>query len=165
MEAAGHAEMGMNQHILRDYDSARAAYGRALDINPNDPDILADFGHFLISDGAPEQAVEPLRMAIRLRPEHSGMYRYYLACAFYVLHDDETVMCLLSPVEDNQEGHRVMAASYARMGLPEQAARHADLAMKAHPDFTLNHWRTVLPHRDPHIRERLIEDMARGGLP
>lgn len=164
MEASGHAELGMNRHFQRDYDPALAAYRRALDINPNDPDILADFGHFLISDGVPEQAVELLGMALHLRPDRAEMYRYYLACAFYILGDDETVLSLLSQVSDNKEGHRILAMSYARLGMSEHSAHHADLAMKAHPNFSLAHWQTILPHRDPDLRERIIEGMARGGF-
>lgn len=164
LEAWGHAEIGMNGHIQRNYEKAHAAYRRALDINPNDPDILADFSHFLISDGEAEQAIELLGMAIHLRPDRAAMYRYYLACAFNILGEDEMVVSLLSKSGDNHEGHRLLAASYARLGMPDQSAHHAELAMKAHPNFSLAHWRTVLPHRDPAIRARIIEGLERAGL-
>ena len=165
MEATGHAELGMNRHYLREYDAAFAAYHRALDINPNDPDVLADFGDLLISDGTPELAIEPLTMAIHLRPARAGMYRYYLAGAFDALGDDESVISLLSGNDDDiLEGHRVLAASHARLGMAERAAFHADMAMKAHPDFSLARWRTILPHRDSDVRELLIEGMERAGL-
>lgn len=164
MEASGYAELGMVRHFQRDYDPALAAYRRALDINPNDPDILADFSDLLISDGSPEQAIEPLVMAIHLRPDRAGMYRYYLAGAFDALKDDETVVSLLSMKGGNQERHRILATSYARLGIYDKAAFHADMALKAHPDFSLAHWRTVLPHRDQDTRERIIEGMERAGL-
>ncbi|MGI9492830.1 MAG: tetratricopeptide repeat protein [Geminicoccaceae bacterium] len=164
MEATGHAELGMNRHYLREYEAAFAAYHRALDINPNDPDVLADFSDLLISDGTPELAIEPLALAIHLRPERAGMYRYYLAGAFDALGDHESVISLLSIRSDNQEGHRMLAASHARLGMFDKAAFHAHLAMKAHPDFSLARWRAILPHRDLDIREYLIEGMERAGL-
>ncbi len=164
METSGYAEIGMNRHYLREYESAQAAYMRALDINPNDPDILADFCDLLISIDEPEQAIEPLSMAIHLRPERAGMYRYYLAGAFDQLGDDEMVVSLLSEIGDVQEGHRMMAASHARLGMTDKAAHYADLALKAHPAFSLAHWQTILPHRNPDIRARIIDGLARAGL-
>ncbi|MGI9452343.1 MAG: tetratricopeptide repeat protein [Geminicoccaceae bacterium] len=164
MEATGHAELGMNRHFQREYDAAFAAYHRALDINPNDPDVLADFGDLLISDGTPDLAIEPLTMAIHLRPARAGMYRYYLAGAFDALGDNESIIELLSMQSDNQEGHRMLAASHARLGMLDKAAFHAHMAMKAHPDFSLARWRTILPHRDPHAREQIIEGFERAGL-
>jgi len=58
----------------------------------------------------------------------------------------------------------MLAASYARLGKSNKAALHADMAMKAHPNFSLAHWRTILPHRDPDAREHIIEGMERAGL-
>ncbi len=164
METSGYAEIGMNRHFLREYESAQAAYKRALEINPNDPDILADFSDLLISIGEPEQAIEPLSMAIHLRPERAGMYRYYLAGAFDQLGDDEMVVDLLSETGDIQEGHRLLAASHTRLGMSDKAAYHVDLTLKVHPAFSLAHWQTILPHRDSDVRARIIDGLARAGL-
>lgn len=164
MDASGYAELGLNKHFLRDHDAALACYRRALDINPNDPDILAEFGDLLISNGAAEQAIEPLGMAIHLRPERGAMYRYYLAGAFDVLGDDETAIGLFSSMSDDHEAHRLLAACHARLGMEREAARHVDIALKRHPDFTLAHWRKALPHRDADVRERLIEGMESAGF-
>lgn len=164
MEASGYAELGMNRHLLREHEPAFASYERALNINPNDPDILADFGDLLISQGSPEQAIEQLHLAIRLRPERAAMYRYYLAGAFDIMGDDETAIGLFSDMGDDHEAHRVLASCSARLGLKNQAARHVDLALKAHPDFSLAHWRAILPHRDADTRERLVDGMERAGF-
>ena len=164
LEASGYAELGINQHFLKDYDAASASYRRALDINPNDPDILADYSDLLISNGEPEQAIESLTMAIHLCPDRAGMYRLYLACAFDVLGDDEMVIKVSSMIRGNREGHRMMAASYARLGMMDEASHHANLVMKVHPNFSLAHWRTVLPYRDPEIRARIVEGLERAGL-
>jgi tetratricopeptide (TPR) repeat protein len=164
MEASGYAELGMNRHFLREHEPALAAYQRALEINPNDPDILADFGDLLISQGNPEQAIEPLHMAIHLRPERAAMYRYYLAGAFEFMGDDETVIKLFSDMGNDHEAHRLLATSSSRLGLNDQAAHHVDLTLKVHPNFSLAHWRKILPHRDADHRERFIDDMERAGF-
>lgn len=164
MEASGHSELGMNWHYAKDYDAAAACYQRAIDINPSDPDILAECSDLVISSGEPEQAIEPLTLAIHLRPDRASLYRYYLASAFDVMGDDETVISIASMISDNHEGHRLMAASYARLGMTDKAAHQADLARRAQPTFSLDHWRTVLPHRDADVRAHIIEGHERAGF-
>jgi hypothetical protein len=104
-------------------------------------------------------------MAIRLRPDRAAMYRYYLAHAFAVMGDHETVVDLLSTSDNKLEGHRILAVSYMFLGRPALAAYHREQTLKRHPGFSLAQWRTVLPHRDADLRAQIIELMEQAGLP
>lgn len=164
LEASGHAELGMNRLFQRDYESAYASYQRALNLNPYDPDILADFSNCLISCGDPESAIESLKLALDLNPEHANIYRCYLAGAFTLLGEHDTVIQLLTPLADKTEAHRKLAASYAHLGMREHAHDHAAAVMRVYPNFSLVRWRHVLPHVDASIAEPFFEGLARAGL-
>lgn len=52
---------------------------RALELNPNDAETLADIGHYLAFMGEFERGVELTRRAQRLNPLHPGWYHFSLA--------------------------------------------------------------------------------------
>ena len=49
-------------------------YLRARDLNPNDAELLAEMGNFLIFNGQPIQAIDQVKEAIRLNPFHETWY-------------------------------------------------------------------------------------------
>ena len=45
------------------------------------------------------------------------------------------------------EGRRLLAASYAQLGRLDEAREQARLLLEAHPNFSLDHWSSILPDR------------------
>ena len=58
----------------RQYEQAMAHYLRARELNPNDAELLAEMGNFLIYIGQPKQAIDQVKEAIRLNPYHENWY-------------------------------------------------------------------------------------------
>ena len=56
---------------------------RALELNPNDPETLADVGHYLAFMGEFERGAELSRRAQRLNPLHPGWYFFSFARLHY----------------------------------------------------------------------------------
>ena len=56
---------------------------RALELNPNDPETLADIGHYLAFMGEFERGAELSRRAQRLNPLHPGWYFFSFARLHY----------------------------------------------------------------------------------
>jgi len=52
---------------------------RALDLNPNDPETLADIGYFLAFMGEFELGVSHSKQAQQLNPLHPGWYHFSFA--------------------------------------------------------------------------------------
>ena len=73
-------------------DTFEAEAGRALALNPNDPEILADIGHYLAFMGAFERGVELSRRAQALNPLHPGWYYFSFARRHYDARDYEAVL-------------------------------------------------------------------------
>jgi len=55
----------------------------ALSLNPNDPETLADVGHYYAFMGQFERGVELSRRAQQLNPSHPGWYHFSFARLHY----------------------------------------------------------------------------------
>jgi adenylate cyclase len=163
-DARGHAELGFAHLYRKQHDAAFAAYERALELNPNDADILAETSDALAADGRYQEALESLARAMRLNPFYPDWYLWLLGDVYFQLGDYRTVIGTLEKMSDLSEARRMLAAAYAHLGDMEQARHHAAQLLIAHPNFSIDHWRTVPPIKDEAVLERLIDGMRKAGL-
>ena len=70
----------------------RAAGERAIDLNPNDPDLLAHYGMRLIFIGEWERGVALVTKAIALNPEHPRWYLHPIIYYHYQTRDYERAL-------------------------------------------------------------------------
>jgi adenylate cyclase len=164
LDARGYSEMGLAHLYKKEHDESLAAYERALELNPNDADLLAEMGDCLVYVRQAARAVQLLEQAIRLNPYHPDSYLWYLGDAYFHLGEYEKTIRTLQKMRDQAEGHRLMAASYALLGNLEEAHRHAAYVMEVHPNFTIEQWRTVPPNKYPEDLEVFVEGLKRAGL-
>lgn len=76
-----HAMMGLCQALLGNYRAAISAYKRALRCAPRTPWYLHNLGHLLdVALDEPKAALEPLRVAWRLEPEHDEIVASLAHC-------------------------------------------------------------------------------------
>ena len=61
LDARGHSELGFACLYKKQHEASITAYERAVELNPNDADILADMGDSLTASGFPDRAVEMIR--------------------------------------------------------------------------------------------------------
>ncbi len=164
LDARGHSELGFACLYKRQHDASLAAYERAVELNPNDADILAEMGDSLTSGGDAERAIGVLKRAVRLNPLHPDWYLWNFGEAYFSLGNYEEAIRLLQKMHDQSEAHRLLASSYALLGRTTEAHHHADQVMAVHPDFSVDHWRTIAPYRSSDTVERFIEGLQRAGL-
>src|SRR5579863_592677 len=70
----GFAELGYAMLYSKQLDGALAEYVQALALNPNDSDIITEYGDALNYAGPPDQAVELFQKAMRLNPYFPDWY-------------------------------------------------------------------------------------------
>ena len=140
------------------------AYERAIELNPNDADILAEMGDALTNVGQHKRAMQLLTQAMRLNPLYPDWYLWNLGGVYFNLGDYRTAIRTLEGMSDRSEAHRMLASSHAHLGQMAEARHHAAQLMIAHPNFSVDHWREVPPIKDPKTLERLIEGMRKAGL-
>ncbi len=164
IDARGHAELGFACLYKKQHEASLAAYERAIELNPNDADILAEMGDSLTSSDRADRAIELLKRAIRLNPLHPDFYLWNLGEAHFSLCNYEEAIRTLKKMHDQSEAHRLLAASHALLGQMAEARHHAAKILAVHPEFSLDHWRTVPPYKNPERIERLIAGLQIAGL-
>jgi adenylate cyclase len=164
LDSRGHAELGYALLYRKEHEASLSAYERAVDLNPNDADVLADAGQAVCASGQPERAVGLLQRAMRLNPFHPDWYLWYLGEAYFDLCNYEEAVRTLNRMDNKSEAYRLLAASHALLGQLQEARYHADQVLLAHPEFSLEHWQTVPPDRNKETVERFVEGLRRAGL-
>ena len=164
LDARGYSEMGLAHLYKKEHDPAIAAYQRALQLNPNDADLLAEMGDCLVYVRQADQSEKLLERAMRLNPYYPDAYLWYLGDAYFQLGEYEKTIETLQKMRDGSEGHRLMAASYAHLGNSHEAEKHAHALLEVHPNFSTAQWRKVPPHKYPEDTEQLIEGLRKAGL-
>lgn len=130
---------------------------RALAMNPNDTELMGEFGTRLAVAGQWQRGADLLDRAITLNPGSGGFYRGNRALASYMLGDtaDAVVEIRQSDMQKFPIFHAVAAIIYAEAGLKAEARREGETFVKMRPDFI------------PNIKEELSsrgmsgDDMAR----
>jgi adenylate cyclase len=152
-----HWNLGFVYLYLREFDLAIVGYERALELNSNDADFLAQMASALTYLGRPEQAISQLKKAMRMNPRHPSWYWHVLGFAYYELGQYK---------QDNKPWfttHRTLAAVYVRLGRLEEARAEVPKMFEKNPDYTLESEKRR-PYKDDTRRERLVKDLRKAGV-
>ena len=165
LDARGFAELGFANLYKKRHDESLADYARAMALNPNDADILAEYADSLVYAGQPRRSIELLEKAMRLNPYYPDWYLWYLADAYNAMGSPADVVAAVNRMQNPDQGRRLLAASYAHLGMMAEARAQAAEVMRLHPEFTISRWRQRPPYRNNTILEHYIEGLRRAGLP
>jgi TolB-like protein/Tfp pilus assembly protein PilF len=163
LDARGHSELGYSCLYKKQHETSLAAYERAIELNPNDADILAEMADALTYSDQPQRAIRLLDRAMRLNPLYPDWYLWNLGDAYFHIEDYEASINALKKMRDQSEAHRLLAASNAHLGRMAEAQHHAAQVLAVHPDFSIEHWRTVVPYSSGPM-ERWVEGARLAGL-
>lgn len=163
-DARGYAGVGFVSLYQKNHDASISAYQRALQLNPNDADVMADLGDTYSHAGRAAEAVGLLKKAMHLNPFYPDEYLWNLGGAYYILKDYEEAIRIIKQMNNPSEGSRILAASYGQLGRLEDARLHAQKTLEAHPDFSLDQWKLMLPDKYSHDSEHFVEGLRKAGL-
>lgn len=141
---------------------------RALALNPNDTELIAEFGTRLALGGQWRRGAQLLRDALARNPGASGYHHAMLAFSAYMLEDDETAIAEIrqASLEALPLFHLVAAVIYAQGGMMDEATREGQAFVRKRPDFLPN-IETELEKRNIRgkDRARFIAGIRKAGLP
>ncbi|MDQ0561520.1 TolB-like protein [Rhizobium mesoamericanum] len=149
-------------------DEALKVGEEALETNPNDTELLGDFGTRVAQSGQWERGAALLDRATELNPAGGGYYHGMRAFAAYMLHDRRTALVEISQADLQKFPlyHAVAAVIYADADMMDDARREAKRFNEMRPDFIPNIV-AELKSRNfrPADRAKLIADIRKAGLP
>jgi adenylate cyclase len=153
--ASGQSELGL------------ATIDRALEINPNNPDILVEKGEALSWNGRAEEGVECILQSIELNPFHPEWYFWSLGVACYLAKKYAEAIEALDQITNHNINTRLyQAASHARLGHQEEAKAHAYQVIELDPAFSLGTTLFEIQATDNlSIYKHLLEGLRLAGLP
>ena len=158
--AYAHCWLAIVHYFRKDIGKFEAEAARALDLNPTDPEILAEVGHYLSFMGAFERGIELSRRAQALNPLHPGWYHFSYARLHYRERLYEATLMDLQRISmpDFFWTHLLNAAALGQLG-DKQAAAASLVEMDAakpgvSPADEMSKW-NVAPDDHAHLMEGL----------
>jgi TolB-like protein/DNA-binding winged helix-turn-helix (wHTH) protein/tetratricopeptide (TPR) repeat protein len=136
----------------------------ALSLNPNDPETLADVGHYLAFMGEFERGTELSRRAQQLNPLHPGWYHFSFARLHYHQDAYEKVISDVQKVglPHFYWTHLLDGASKGQLGRPDASESLARI-FEIKPNFSarveLQKWNAA-----PKDLEHILEGLRKAGL-
>lgn len=128
-----HCILGMTQLYQRDYAGARHRLLRALELNPNDTDVLAHAAAGLALIGEHNQAVAAGRKALHLTPYHPEWYPAFAGIALFAAHDyEEAIAVMALAPEALCNTPAFIAASYAYLNQEHQGIHYRETVQRHH---------------------------------
>ncbi len=164
LNAYAHCWLGIVHFFKRENDRFRAEVQIALNLNPNDPETIADIGHYLTHMGDFERGPSLVRRAQQLNPLHAGWYHFSFARENYNDRNYEEV------IADMQRTamplffwtHMLTAAAKGQLGHPDASACMQE-AYRCKPDLVpremLLKWNAA-----PDDLEHLMEGLHKAGV-
>ena len=153
----------------KDLDLAAESYEKALSLNSNFVYAVFTRATLLIFEGRPAAAIPGIERAIRLDPAFSQQYLHYLGLAHLLLGNDETAELVfrerLLLASDTDIGRAMLASTLGHLGELEDARGVWKDLLEINPDFSITDRLGILPFADPSDTDRIIEGLAKSGLP
>ena len=168
------AQWGLGWAYLydRQFENAMAHYLRTRGLNPNDAEVLAEMGNFLIYIGQPKQAIDQVKEAIQLNPNHYSWYVYYVGWAYEeagmpkeAIEIFEQAIDLKNPDEEQLWYLPTIAAAYAEVGRMDDAHELVRTILSRQPDFSIAKKVSRYPYKTKELANRYANALRRAGLP
>jgi adenylate cyclase len=141
---------------------------RAVALNPNDTELLGEFGSRLGQAGDRKRGMALMEQALARNPGHSGFYNATLAQLAYLDRDYHRAEFLMRQVslEKFPLYHFVSAIIYAQLGMKPEAAEARDRFLQMRPTF-FEQWDREVAKRNygPQDGALLTQGARKAGFP
>lgn len=163
--ATAHCWLAIVHFFRRENERFEAEANRALALNPNDAETLANIGHYYAFMGQFEAGCDLTRRAIALNPLHAGWYHFSFARLHY---DQCDYAAVLTDIEKVDMPHfywtfLVQIAAFGQLGDTDRAAQAIARLHDIRPGFDVRaellKWNAAYDDL-----EHLVDGLRKGGL-
>lgn len=161
--AYAHCWLAIVHFFQKDNGKFETEARRALDLNPNDPEILAEMGHYLSFMGEYQRGTELSKRAQQLNPLHPGWYHFSAARLHYHQRRYKDVLRDVQQISMPQFywTHLLNAAALGQLG-DGSAAHSLAMMKKVKPEMSarveIEKWNAT-----PEDLAQLIEGLRKAG--
>jgi adenylate cyclase len=168
-ESWGHWALAGYYIFTMQHDRALAEFQRAIELNPNDADVLNDVGFCLSYAGRAEEALDSVHKAMRLNPHYPEWYSMQLGQIYFDARQYEEAVVTFENLRSLETviSRLYLAASHAALGHTDEAQKAIGRILELDPQATLQKWTNVkmAPYKDPKDLEHIRENLRKAGLP
>jgi adenylate cyclase len=163
-----HWALGMIYLWMRRHDEAIAEQKRSILLNPNFASAHVALGLTLYYAGSPAQALECFDRASALDPYEPDVFLHFRAQAQFQLGRYEDAAELLkrrlirNPNTDMSRA--LLAAIYGHLGRVDEARTQWRDLLQINPNYSIEHRRKVLPHKNPADFDLFVNGLQKAGL-
>lgn len=160
-----HWALGAAHLAAGDNAAALDCFDRALALNPNNSDALANCAWPLMFEGRTEEAVARLERAMRLNPFHPDWYLWGLGMARYLKGDyPDACKALGRMAQPNDQSKAFEIAALMRLGETELANAEVRALHDLAPDARVDDLVTPLAFSDHRVCAELADTLRAAGL-
>lgn len=166
-EALAYQALAMLKLCQRDYEAARRAAERVIELDQNFGEGFLTLGQVLDFMGQHGDAIKAFEWGLRLDPEFDLtrhlLGRAQLGMGRYAEAEQSFKRRLaLNPYSDMTRAY--LASLYGSLGRNEEAKQVWDEMLAINPRFSIERLRRTLPYRDPTWFERLVDGLRKAGV-
>lgn len=167
-ESWSHWALGAYHFYVGKQDLGIAEFERAVELNPNDADVLADYGYYLSYAGRAEDGLYYQLKAMQLNPHHPEYYKYQLGQIYFDARQYEKAVAILDGLQDVADTLMAlyMGASYAALDHLDEAAVCVQQLLQLDPEATVTKWTDpkMAPYKKLQDLEHFRRNLYKAGL-
>jgi adenylate cyclase len=164
-----HWVLGVCHFYALQHDLGIAEFERAIELNPNDADVLADAGYYFTYAGKAEEGAELIYQAMRINPHYPEYYLVQLGQVLFDAHKYEEAIATFAQLRNVETpvSCLYLAASQAAIGKTDKAKEAIDRVLKHDPEATIEKWTQpkMHPYNNPEDAEHFGQNLRKAGLP
>jgi len=162
--AAAFKELGVSQLYMGKIDESLQALSEAEAISPHYADVLYSHADSLVHASNPKAALDKITSAIALNPLSPDPYFWTAAGASYFLGDYRQALSYITRMHDSNPASRLAAASWGMLGETAKARACRIRVLRSNPDFDLERWLKMVPHKERWQTELYREGLIKAGF-
>ncbi|MEP7173025.1 MAG: hypothetical protein ABI705_05995 [Aestuariivirga sp.] len=164
-----HWALGCYHMYTMHHDQALAEFRVALNCNPNDAEVMTDYGLCLSYSGQAEEGIDAALKAMRINPHHHDWYTAQLGQLYFDSRRyDKAIATFNSLKQFDSANMRVyQAASFAMLGRRDDASTSVRCAIELDPEASVNKWGNsrLAPYAKTSDLEHFRAALRKAGLP
>jgi len=168
-QPGGHVAIANVMVWQRRHDEAIRELHRAVELDSNYAQGHALLGMALMYSGRSAEALEAFATSMRLDPLYPNIVLHLMAQAHFSLGQYETAAShLLERIARNPNtdaSRMLLAACFGHLGRTDEARAAWAGLLEVNPGFSVIQREGVLPYKDPRDFRRILDGLAKAGLP